>query len=270
MEIIVPVPPGLEGLESLKAEFPNVVSPIAENAEVRKGEKGTREHHDVLRARGLSVARGGIVALIEDHGCPDRNWSRKIVEKHNSEFAAVGGAIENGVNRLLNWAVYFCDFYRYQNPVSEGESEFLSDANVSYKRAALESIRTLVEKKFHEPSVNQALKSQGDILAISPEIVLVQHRHNLALRKALKERYIWGRSYAAARSKSQTSGRRMVYTLLSPLLPGLVVPRMGLSVLKKRRLIGCFLKSLPLTVALVSCWSLGESVGYATGRVRLG
>ncbi len=25
-------------------------------------------------------------------------------------YAAIGGAIENGINRPLNWAVYYCDF----------------------------------------------------------------------------------------------------------------------------------------------------------------
>src|ERR1700681_5044734 len=102
------------------------------------GRSGSREHHDELRARGLALARGYIVALIEDHGIPAPDWCAQILESHRQPFAVVGGAIENGIDRPLNWAVYYCDFLRYQNPLQEGTSAFASDANVSYKRSALE------------------------------------------------------------------------------------------------------------------------------------
>jgi hypothetical protein len=74
----------------------------------------------------------------------------------------VGGAIENGIGRPLNWAVYFCDFLPYQNPVPLGESAIASDACVSYKRAALESTRTIWQEIFHEWSGNGALRSRGE------------------------------------------------------------------------------------------------------------
>ena len=47
------------------------------------GGGGSREHHDELRARGLAVARGAVVALIEDHGdrgagLERRAWWRRM------------------------------------------------------------------------------------------------------------------------------------------------------------------------------------------------
>ncbi len=56
----------------------------------------------------------------------------------NFPFAGIGGAIENGTNRLLNWAVYFYDLGRYQNPLEMAESPFASIVNISYKRSSLD------------------------------------------------------------------------------------------------------------------------------------
>ena len=37
-----------------------------------------------------------------------------IVDMHQKyPYAAIGGAIENGIDQLLNWAVYFCNFGGY-------------------------------------------------------------------------------------------------------------------------------------------------------------
>src|SRR5690606_26362321 len=106
----------------------------------------------------------------------------------------VGGAIENGLDHPLNWAVYYCDFGRYQNPVPAGETPYASDANVTYKRADLERVRPVWEGAFREVVVNGALKSEGRGIALDPRIVVYQHRRGLNLATALRERFVWGRS----------------------------------------------------------------------------
>ena len=152
----------------------------------------------------MAAAHAPVIALMEDHGWPDPHWCARLVEEHRNGFAGVAGAMENGVDRPLNWAVYFCDFGKYQNPVAAGATALASDANVSYRRAALESIAPVWRDTFHEPSVNWALRSRGLELAISPEVVMYQHRHGLSLAGALRERFTWGRSYTASRP----TGRR--------------------------------------------------------------
>jgi hypothetical protein len=142
----------------------------------------------------------------------------------------------------------------------------VSDANVSYKRSALGSIRPVWQEIFHETAVNWALTSRGETLALSPNIIVYQHRSNLRLGSALKERFIWGRSYAATRSKLISGAKRMIYAALSPVLPGVLLLRMTVNVMKKGRCVGAFLKAFPLTVLLTVSWSLGELVGYLTGN----
>ncbi len=201
MEIIVPYHPSVDGIDRMRLKYPDVRFVEAAKLTTYTGQGGSREHHDELRARGLAAARGKIVALIEDHGIVAPDWSARVLEAHAHSFAAIGGAIENGIDQPLNWAVYFCDFLRYQNPLPEGASAMASDANVSYKRAALESIQPVWKQIFHESAVNQALWARGEKIALAPRMVLEQHRLGLRMGAAMKERYVWGRSYAATRAR---------------------------------------------------------------------
>ena len=270
MEIIVPHPPALAGIDALRQQ--HRVVHFLEAGDLRKytGRGYSREHHGELISRGLALARGDIVALIEDNDIVAPEWSRRVVEAHRLPVAGVGGAIENGINRPLNWAVYFCDFGRYQNPLPEGESVRASDANVSYKRAALEAIRPVWKEEFHEASVNGALVARGEKLTLAPGIVVHQHRQGLRLASALKERFIWGRSFGAWRSSQAEIRRRVFWAVFSPTLPVLLVVRMGAMALKRRRTLGAFVKALPLTATLSVSWSCGEFIGYLTGRPHSG
>lgn len=263
MEIIVPFHPGVSGIESTRTRYPEVTF-LPVDLKTFTGRGGTREHHDELRARGLDRARGEIVALIEDHGRPDPRWAARIAEAHRKPYAAWGGAIENEVELPLNWAVYFCDFGRYQNPVPEGPSWFASDANVSYKRSSLEAIRLVWQDVFQEPAVNSALRERGEQIGLSPSIVLYQNRRNLRLGEALKERFVWGRSYAASRRK-RLGSKTLMYAALCPALPFMLLFRMAAGVFRKGRCTAEFVRASPFTFLLVTGWACGEFAGYTQG-----
>jgi hypothetical protein len=266
MEIIVPYHPSVDGIARMRQRFPQARFVEEAHLATYTGKGGSREHHDELRARGLAAATGRIVALIEDHGVVAPDWSANVVEAHNRGFAAIGGAIENGIDQPLNWAVYFCDFLRYQNPIAEGESSIASDANVTYKRAVLESVRPVWKEIFHESAVNQALWTRGEKVALAPRVVLHQNRMGLRFGAAMKERFVWGRSYAATRAGLAGLGKRAFWAAFSPALPVLMLARMTVMAFRKRRSFGAYLKALPFTTALVVSWSCGELTGYLTGR----
>ena len=168
----------------------------------------------------------------------------------------------------IELGLYFCDFGKYQTRCPPGESPFVSDANVSYKRSALESIRSTWQETFHETAVNWALASRGEKLTLSPKIIVYQNRGSLRLGNALKERFIWGRSYAATRGTLAGGSKRRSMRPSPPVLPLILLARMAANVLKKRRCIGAFLKALPLTATLTVSWSSGELAGYLTGRAN--
>lgn len=264
LEIIVPYASPQTGIDALRKKYSNVIFKPAADLATYQG-PGSREHHDELRARGLAEARGEIVALLEDHGYPDRHWARNMWVEHRAGCAAVGGAIENGIDRPLNWAVYFSDFFRYHNPVPAGESRLASDVNVSYKRTALDSIRSLLSASFRETTVNQALLERGEKIRLSPAVIVQQSRKNLSIAGALKERFIWGRSYAGGRSR-EIGDKRLIFGVFCPVLPLVLIFRIARTVFQRRRLVGAFLKAFPLVVPLAASWSLGELVGYITAR----
>jgi hypothetical protein len=219
-----------------------------------------------LIARGLGLVRGAFVALVEDHDVAAPEWSARLVEAHRRPYAVVGGAIENGVDRLLNWAIYFCDFLRYQNPLPDGDAQRASDANVSYKRSALEAIRPVWQDEFHEAAVNGALLARGERITLAPGVVVYQRRQGVGYATALRERFVWGRSFGAWRSKEAAARRRVFWAVFSPAIPLLVMARMTGMAVRKRRTLGVFLKAWPLTAALTVWWACGEMTGYITGR----
>lgn len=266
MEVIVPLPVGVSGIDSLRQEYSEVR--FLEFADLRKySRKGdSREHHGELIARGFAQARGSLIALIEDHDVVAAEWSANAVDAHRDPFAAVGGAIENGVDLPLNWAVYFSDFQLYQNPLQEGASSRASDANVIYKKAALERIRTVWEKEFHEATVNGALGECGEKIVLAPQVVVCQHRQGLRLATALRERFVWGRSFGAWRCTQASTARRLFWTVFSPVLPVVLMARRSFLAVKKRRKLGAFVRAFPLTFILTVSWSCGELTGYITGR----
>jgi hypothetical protein len=261
MEVIVPHLADVEGLDRVRAEFQSVRFLSVPDVVARVG---GREHHDVLRSRGLAAARGEIVGLLEDHAQPDARWCAQVVAAHRTTHAGIGGAIENGVDLPLNWAVYYCDFGRYQNPLPDGETPFASDANVTYKRRALERVRSSWQESFREVVVNGALKSVGTTIALDPTIVVYQHRVGLGLGAAIRERFSWGRSYAATRRALLPLPSRLAYAALSPVLPAILLVRMAKTAWV-RRSFARFVKVVPITTLLVATWSVGEGVGYLLG-----
>jgi hypothetical protein len=265
-EIIVPYHQRVDGIDCLQKEFPDVAFVPVADLKSWSATGGSREHHDELKTRALEVARGTIIGFLEDNEVPDENWCAHTVKAHRENYAGIGGAIENSMDRTLNWAVYYCDLGRYLNLIPSGDSTFASDANVSYKRAALEQVRSAWEQGFNEVTINAALMARGENLALRPDIIAYQQRSNLRLGPALRERYVWGRSFGAVRCKVMSPAKRIVYTVLSPLLPGIVALKMSSAAWKRRRNFGKFLKALPFIVLLLASWSFGELLGYLTGR----
>jgi hypothetical protein len=266
MDIVVPHLPDVVGIQELVRDFPNVRFVQVVDIDRKLAAGPCRDHHDELRARGLEVVHGDIVALLEDHEFPARDWAAQVIAAHRTKYAGIGGAVENSVNRPLNWAVFFCDFGRYQNPITPGATLVASDVNVSYKRHALQVIADVWRTRFHERLVHAAMLQRGMLLALNPSIVVYQHRVDLTLRIALRERLIWGRSYASTRAERWSAVRRLWYSALSPVLPAVLVVRLARNVVQKRHSRLAFVRALPFTLLLTTVWAIGELLGYAGMR----
>jgi hypothetical protein len=227
------------------------------------------ERIDRRRAAGLAAASGEIVALVEDRVLPRRDWAARLLAAHAAkpEAAVVGGAVAAGGAGVLARAVYYCDYGRYQPPFAPGPASFLSDVNVSYKRAALEATRELWRERYHESSVHWRLRERGETLWATPDAVVEAARGELALGALLRERVAFGRVFGWTRAHEATLARRLAWCALAPALPVLLTARRVAERARRGGLFGeGFAAALP-AIALLSCaWSLGEALAYATGR----
>lgn len=265
LEVIVPHDEHDIGIPGLRAKYPGVrFEPVALSVDAPPGL--CHQHFDELRAAGLRLAQGRILALLEDHEIPAQDWCKQMLAAHEDPYAAVGGAVENDIQKPVNQAVCFFDFGRYQLPLSAGFSRFLTDVNVGYKREAFDKIRHVWNERFHEPQVHQALLDNGEKLWLTPDVIVYQHRQGLALARAVRERFIWGRYFAGKRIEQSGLPARAVFCILSVAVPAVILVKMFRNVMARQRLVGVFLKVLPVTLVLVLCWSLGEFTGYFTGR----
>jgi Glycosyl transferase family 2 len=266
-EILVPYDDPVAEVTELAGRFPEARFLRAEGLDTRAARAGaSREHHDTLRTIGLRAARGRVVALTEDHAVASDTWCAdmlRLLDEH-PEVAALGGAVECRSARLLNQAVYYCDFGRYQNPLPAGPAAYVSDSNVAYRRAALEAVRDAWADDYHETIVHWALVAQGHELWLHPGSVVWQQRGDLTPGLALRERFVWGRSFAGTRVAAAPFARRMAYAAASLLLPALLTLRLARGVVARRRTLGRFAACLPWIVALETVWAAGELCGYLT------
>jgi hypothetical protein len=196
---------------------------------------------------------------------PRPDWARTLDELHRRlPHAVIGGAIENGHDELLNWAVYFCDFGRYQLPFAAGPREYVSDVNIGYKRAALAQTADLWRVRYHETTVHWALLRAGETLYLTPELVVDQHRGTLRPGSLIAERFSWGRLFAYTRAREMTLLKRMAATGLAPVLPLVLVVRHARLQAARRVTWRTFVRASPWVLVLLTAWSFGEALGYLT------
>lgn len=260
LEVLVPHDETLDRPEEMEAEYPGV----------RFLRFAGRRTPAELRAAAVAAARAPVVALLEDHCTPAADWCARVLALHGQPHAAVGGSIEKGFppgrsdDTALNWALYLTDYSRYMPPMPAGPSHGLSDCNVSYKRGVLEGVRELWHTEFHENVVNGALGRSGLTLWFDPGLMVYQRRP-LDARRALRDRYAFGRLFGSTRVASSSLPVRLARAGAAVLMPPLLVARVARNLVQRRRHGAQLLRCLPWLMLLSAAWMWGEAVGYLTG-----
>lgn len=219
-----------------------------------------------LRAAGIRAARGRLVAVTEDHCVPHSDWYLRIRAAHRRwGWAGVGGGVENGsTRRVVDWAVFFCEYSQHMAPVPEGPSHFIPGMNVAYDMQALHPLREMFAEGLWENFLHDKLREHGHVLGMDPQM-LVDHQKYFTVPMFLSERFHYSRSFAGMRVQGGPLGRRLAWAAATPLLPFLLVSRITRNVVRRRRHLMWFVRALPLVVLFSVVWSIGELVGYLTG-----
>ena len=233
---------------------------------VRVVHRPQRETVPELRAIGVQQAMGEVVAIIEEHCLAAKDWLYKALEGHERPgYAAVGGpVVDYAYTRLQDWVVYFCEYNGYLPPWVEGEAYDLNGANIAYRRDILLDHQDRLRQGYWEATLHPVLLKEGLKLRSLPGMI-VYHRGPFPFGYYLQQRYWFSRAFAGARTKALPASRRLVYLVASPLVPFILLARMGARVWQKHCHIDKFALSLPLLIPALTVYAAGEWVGYLAG-----
>jgi glycosyltransferase involved in cell wall biosynthesis len=218
-----------------------------------------------LRAVGIRAAKGRLVAVTEDHCVPHPDWLERIVAVHaRTGWAALGGGVENDQDRLVDWAVFFCEYHQHMSPVPEGPSDFIPGMNVAYDMDALDAMKGTFEEGLWENFLHDKLRAAGHVLGMDPSIV-VGHRKYFTVSMFLAERFHYSRSFAGMRVAGAPLRRRLGWAAASVALPAVLVVRLTRNVLRRRLHVREYVLAFPLVLLFSVMWSVGEFYGYLAG-----
>lgn len=254
LEVIVADRVGEAVLGPLRREFPGV--------RVVEAPRGTTIPR--LRAMAFAVASAPVVGVIEDHVIVPPGWAAEMLAAHRRGAEVVGGSVENAArDSVLDWAAFLCEYSHCLTP-AEGESDWVTGNNVTYRRHLLERHREVIEEGKWENHLHDALRAAGVTLLSLPEI-RVGHKKHYTAWEYLSQRYLYARSYAGMRLRSASALTRAGFGSAALALPPLLFVRIVSRVLKSGRHRRELLLSLPLLALFVTAWATGEVVGYWRG-----
>lgn len=218
-----------------------------------------------LRSLGIARARGRMVAFTEDHCIAHPQWSQRVLQAYQCGYSAIGGPVENGsVERLVDWAVFFCEYARFMGPVPRGVAAEIPGNNSAYDRRVFEQLAPELQAEVWESFLHARMRELGVVFYSDPEMV-VDHKKYFGFGYFLSQRYHYSRSFAGMRLRGAPWWKRLTYACASLLLPGLLLGRITATIVRKRRHWTKFMLSLPILCLFLVSWAVGEAVGSLVG-----
>lgn len=255
-ETIVVTPEGSEDADRIANEFPWVKIVRA---------KGVSEV-PALRGRGVKEATGDIVFVIEEHCDAGHDWLEKGIAAHaKGDFAAVGGPIfDADYKAASDWTTYFIEYNSAIPPFPEGETDLLNDANIAYRRSVLADHLELLDAGYWPMAVHPTLAAKGARFFMVPDMV-VRHLGPWDYGYYLSQRYLFSRAFAGVRARAESLPKRIIYLLIAPLMPFVLLARIGRTVAAKGQYMGRFIKTIPWIFPALVVYVFGEWIGYLLG-----
>jgi hypothetical protein len=215
----------------------------------------------MLRRLGLDRARGDVVILTEDSCRFDERWASSwVVAFSDDSVLAATGPVEPAMGgRPIDWAVFFCEYApflpgRGSAPMS---ARRLAGNNFAVRRTLASGLDPIAVEECEVPDAVARLS--GSIrTALGAK---AYHARRYPLRDAFRDRLKFGLSFGRHRGSTASLMGRLLGVVSGPAILVLQVGWLTGTILTKGRYLWPFLSVLPLTVALLTVWSVGEWLG---------
>lgn len=218
-----------------------------------------------LRRTGVQEASADFVAIIEEHCVARNDWIAAILRCTQSDAAAWGGPVcDADYDRRTDWAMYFTEYNAYMPPFERGPTRDICAVNCVFRRDALLRHLPPPGGGFWEAGLNRALAAAGERIVAEPDMV-VYKTGPFPLEYYLRQRYLVSRAFAGDRRRTASPLFVIAYLMLAPLVPWVLLWRIGRRVRAKRARFDQFLRALPVLVPASIAYVWGEWVGLLLG-----
>lgn len=241
----------------------------SEHPSVVRLDKDSFEPFGESRAQAVRMARGRIVAFIEDHCRAHPGWATAILGAHAQPWVGVGPEVHNanpGVG--TSDAVYLINFFRWLPPLEPGEAEMIVGYNSSYVRERLlahgDDLPILLRC---DTLLQRRLVQEGGRMAVAPG-VRISHLNETDVSSILKGTFLWNRMFAATRTlvSPWSLPKKLLWLILAPLIPWARCARLLWGVAKaNRELLGRTVRALPIALASHTSAAAGQVLGVLAG-----
>lgn len=216
-----------------------------------------------LRWLGLEAARGRVVAFTEDNALVDLGWAEAWISafKDPSLVAGSGTVGLDGPGSKLDRAVVFCEYApflpggRMATPGRLAGNNFAILRDVALPQA---------DGEVHEVSLLTSIRRVGNLVRLI-EQARVQHVRRYGWGEAFADRIRFGFAFGRLRTVGARPLVRWFGLVAGPAIFASQVIRLASAVGSNPRHLGRFLQTLPLTLALLAAWSVGEWAGWSLG-----
>jgi len=175
------------------------------------------------RVAALDIARGDVVAFIEEHCLALRGWGEALLAAYaGGPWAGVGTRVENanprqGASDITGLLAY----HHFYAPLPSGEVDFLPGHNASFRREVLLAYRDRLPRLLRaDILLHQRLRADGHRLFVTADAAIA-HRNEVTAASRGRGFASWFRMFAHTRAEEfdWSIPRRLAYVLASPAVP---------------------------------------------------
>jgi len=218
------------------------------------------------KATGMRLAKSPLVVMTEDHSYPEPGWAEALVAAHRRPFAAVGPQLQNAnPDSMVSWADFYIAYGEWVDHCAPIFTRHLPGHNSCYKRQILLDYGDQLERLLEAESIlHWDLKQKGHELLL--ETAAKTHHLNFSYWHVwIPVQFHSGRIFAATRAHSWNLGKRLLFSIASPLLPVIRLRRIYHHV-RRGQSLQFFLKLVPTLAAGLIFDAFGQLTGCLFGE----